>query len=227
MIVTCPECSTRYAVDPASIGEGGRRVRCIKCSHTWLQAPPDDLPRPVAPESAPLAAPEEEYLQRRAARRPPPRHAAQRRRKSSGGAWVAWLILLIVVGGVAGGGYMFQKEIERIWPPAAHLYALVGLVPDPPGFGLDLRNVKSKEIADGARRVLQVEGQIVNTTDKVRDVPALKGVLLDQGERELQHWVFRARENRLLPGEAVTFQSEIVDPSPDAARLTIIFDDKT
>ncbi len=41
MIISCPECGGRFRIDPSALGAGGRTVRCGKCAHTWLQAPPD------------------------------------------------------------------------------------------------------------------------------------------------------------------------------------------
>lgn len=226
MIVTCPECSTRYSVDASAIGPHGRKVRCVKCGHSWTESPPEDLPRPVAP--APLGAAgtaeEGEAARRRTTgRRERPRVVGER---GGGSAWLAWLLLLVVVGGAAGGAVAFQAEMVRLWPSAKHLYALAGLAPKPIGYGLALRNVTSKEATEDDARVLRVSGEIVNTTDEVRDVPPLRGVLLDHAERELQRWTFQASESRLLPGEVVSFESEIRDPSPDAARLTIVFDER-
>ncbi len=37
MIVTCPECATRYAVDDAAFKSGGRAVRCAHCTCEWYQ----------------------------------------------------------------------------------------------------------------------------------------------------------------------------------------------
>jgi predicted Zn finger-like uncharacterized protein len=39
MIVTCPNCSTRFLVDDYMLGDGGRRVRCTNCRHEWFQEP--------------------------------------------------------------------------------------------------------------------------------------------------------------------------------------------
>lgn len=39
MILTCPECGTKYVVKDGAIPEGGRKVRCASCKHSWHQDP--------------------------------------------------------------------------------------------------------------------------------------------------------------------------------------------
>ena len=39
MILTCPSCGTQYAVKDGAIPEGGRKVRCASCAHSWHQMP--------------------------------------------------------------------------------------------------------------------------------------------------------------------------------------------
>jgi predicted Zn finger-like uncharacterized protein len=39
MILTCPECSTKYVVKDGAIPQGGRKVRCASCQHSWHQDP--------------------------------------------------------------------------------------------------------------------------------------------------------------------------------------------
>ena len=40
MIITCPNCDTRYLVPETDIGAEGRRVRCANCMHLWFAEPP-------------------------------------------------------------------------------------------------------------------------------------------------------------------------------------------
>jgi predicted Zn finger-like uncharacterized protein len=60
MIITCPECATRYQADAAKFPSAGRRVKCAKCGHGWHQAPPEpvlDAPAPIEVEPAPPPPP--------------------------------------------------------------------------------------------------------------------------------------------------------------------------
>ena len=43
MILTCPSCGTQYAVKDGAIPEGGRKVRCASCGHSWHQEPESEL----------------------------------------------------------------------------------------------------------------------------------------------------------------------------------------
>ncbi len=43
MIVTCPECSTRYKVDKSAIGSNGRAVSCSQCNASWFVSEALDL----------------------------------------------------------------------------------------------------------------------------------------------------------------------------------------
>lgn len=39
MILTCPSCGTQYAVKDGAIPQGGRKVRCATCGHSWHEEP--------------------------------------------------------------------------------------------------------------------------------------------------------------------------------------------
>jgi predicted Zn finger-like uncharacterized protein len=41
MHIVCPHCTTSYAIDLATLGAGGRTVRCNRCKEVWLARPED------------------------------------------------------------------------------------------------------------------------------------------------------------------------------------------
>jgi predicted Zn finger-like uncharacterized protein len=49
MHIVCPHCTTSYAINLATLGTGGRTVRCSRCKEVWLARPEDavDLSAPV------------------------------------------------------------------------------------------------------------------------------------------------------------------------------------
>ena len=43
MHIVCPHCTTSYAINPATLGEAGRSVRCSRCREVWLARPEDAI----------------------------------------------------------------------------------------------------------------------------------------------------------------------------------------
>jgi predicted Zn finger-like uncharacterized protein len=43
MHIVCPHCTTSYAINPATLGEAGRTVRCARCKEVWLARPEDAI----------------------------------------------------------------------------------------------------------------------------------------------------------------------------------------
>lgn len=42
MLIVCPSCATSYMIDTASLGAGGRMVRCARCKATWFAGGPQE-----------------------------------------------------------------------------------------------------------------------------------------------------------------------------------------
>jgi predicted Zn finger-like uncharacterized protein len=56
MIITCPNCATRYQIDGAAFPEEGRRVKCAQCAHRWHAVAEPDLPQ-LTPDFEASSAP--------------------------------------------------------------------------------------------------------------------------------------------------------------------------
>lgn len=44
MLIVCPSCATSYMIDQASVGPGGRTVRCARCKATWFAGGTEPAP---------------------------------------------------------------------------------------------------------------------------------------------------------------------------------------
>nr|WP_052584394.1 DUF3426 domain-containing protein [Azospirillum baldaniorum] len=138
-------------------------------------------------------------------------------RWSVGGAFVAVLLA------IGAAGYFGRATVVRLWPPAALFYETVGLPVEPPGTGLQLQNVRSEQKAEDGKAALLVEGQIVNVSETLRTVPALRVTALGADRQPLRNWTVEPVPPQILPGEIATFR----DIQADAAgvlEVMITFD---
>lgn len=214
MIITCPACATRYTLADSAVGPQGRKVRCAKCGHMWWQSPEEEEPffhpdevtefHPVPPPPPPP---------------PPKRAAAAARTPEAPGArrraligWGGFVAVLAVIG---AAGYFGRATIVRLWSPAALFYETVGLPVEPPGAGLELQNLRSEQKTEDGKPVLMVDGQIVNVSEALRTVPALRVTALGADRQPLKSWTVEPVPSQILPGEIATFR----DAQPGAAGV--------
>ncbi len=212
MILNCPACGTRYLIDPAVLGARGRHVRCARCSESWHQRPPEDMPKPLPPPPiAPAPLP-------RRANLPAIRVPA---RRSAAPAWIALVLIFATLGGV---GFFARESIVEKWPKTAYLYEIFDLDPKVPWEGLELRNVQTSNTMDGELAVIVVTGQIVNTTDHDMQVPELRAKILDRGLHELVSWTIMPEQLDLAPGETTEFEGQSTERPKGADSLVVVFE---
>ncbi|CAO3411386.1 MJ0042-type zinc finger domain-containing protein [Azospirillum largimobile] len=219
MIVSCPTCSTRYTLSDESLGTDGRKVRCARCGHTWWQMPeradPElvvaDAPTEIRPAKAAKPAAKTKVKPPKAPRTKPARSTV-----------IGFALLGVLVAGTVAGGYFGRDAIVRSWPPAALLYETIGMQAEPPGFGLELRNIRSEQKMEGGKTVLMLEGEIANTTDVERALPPLNAIAFGPEHKPLQSWTIEPSAPVLLPGAVVSFHHSQPDPGP-VTEVTITF----
>jgi predicted Zn finger-like uncharacterized protein len=211
MILTCPQCSTRYHVDPASVGANGRTVRCASCSNRWLAKPPADAPMMIelAPEALaatsrlPVAGPDK----------------ARGRGSASLVGWLAGVLMVLVVASAVIG----RNEIVAGFPASAAIYQWLGL-PIALQLGLQFEGVVSKRLQEGGVAVLVVEGAIINLSEKQRRVPPIRVTLLDGGGRRLQQELFQAKDGELDAGGKTRFSGRLLNPAEQARHFSVTFE---
>ena len=220
MILTCPECSTRYVVDPAAIGTSGRTVRCSRCEHSWVEPPPKDLPRPDPPPLRPLSAD-----------RPLPRRSpkgtnlpALPRESPNRAPTVLWMLVVLVLLGSAGGAIWFRDLIMSRIPETEVIFSLIGFGPDAPGAGLQLQVSKPAYSTRGGKRVVTIEGFVVNISEKARTVPEMIVKVYDSNKEVILEKRFPPTSPKLLIRERIAFATELVDPPAAGTGIEVTFD---
>ena len=219
MIVSCPTCSTRYTLSDESLGTDGRKVRCARCGHTWWQMPDRAEPEPVAadaPTEIRTAKPAKPAAKTKV--KPPKAPRAKPARSTV----IGFALLGVLVAGTLAGGYFGRDAIVRSWPPAALFYETIGMPAEPPGFGLELRNIRSEQKLEGGKTVLLLDGEVANTTDVERSLPPLRAVTFGTDHKPLQSWTIEPSAPVLLPGAVVSFHHSQPDPGP-VTEVTITF----
>jgi len=214
MIVSCPSCTTRYLIDPTALGGEGRTVRCAKCSHTWRERPPADMPKRIdilPPGAEPRPIPFGSNL---------PALVARRRRANR----LGWLAVAAAIVIIVAGAILARGPIVDAWPPAEKLYSAVGLGADEiDTSGLEFQNVVREQMVEGGVPVLVIRGEIYNGADYDRTLPAIRIGLMDAANVELRHWTFAAEQSELDAASWTEFETRLASPPDGAVSLRISF----
>ena len=239
MIVTCPNCETRYQVDDAALGAAaGRRVRCASCGNLWIYSieaeaihaavpgvtteaamamttppvPPGAEPGRTEPRIGPRPLSTGPTAQPRpsvAAELP----AAARQRGLRAG-WLGLIVLVVVLVLVA---YLLRDKIIAMWPATAPVYKALNLI-EQPGAGL-----KATVTPRRTAQSLVIEGNIVNGSDTPRRVPKLRVTLRDGNRTDLESKVIDPPVNQLAPGASARFETIFEHPSITATDVAVEF----
>ena len=240
MILTCPQCATRYQTDVAQFMPTGRKVRCAKCGHVWFQEPPAPEPEiPVVHEEAPPPQPEPEpepepIFPRRTAYAPPEpeyeeeqedvSHFAARPRSRflpRLGLAFGWLVLAGIVAGMGWIGVRFRQDIATLLPQTASLYRAVGLHVNT--LGIEFHNKVARFDTENGQSVLLITGNVVNITSHELTVPPIRVSLSDDDRRELYHWNFASSAATLGPGQSAQFRTRLPSPPLTARHIELRF----
>ncbi|MGD0190468.1 MAG: DUF3426 domain-containing protein [Rhizomicrobium sp.] len=233
MILTCPQCATRYQTDSAQFGAAGRKVRCAKCGHVWHQAPEAALePEPVFAPIEDVEPPPASHPHR-AAYAPPHEFTAPsdgaapaflaaedapRIRVDIAGAlrssapWAALAAFVFVIGWSA---VRFRQDIAIVWPQTATFYRAIGKPVNTTG--LAVKDLSYKNESENGQEVLAITGRVTNVTTHELTVPPIRVTLTDDDRRVVYDWSFSAGVATLAGGKSVAFVTKLASP-PSTAR---------
>ncbi len=224
MILTCPDCATRYFVDETKLGPQGRKVRCASCGASWraeVESEALDLTPAVA---ASAAEPAMETSVRPAEALPKSFRAqaeARRRTRQAVAAGVVWAGLAACFAVLMLAAVVFRVQVVRVWPRTAGAYAAVRLPVNP--LGLSPEGVQASPGLQDGRAMLFVNGLERNVEAVPRPPAALRVSLYDKGGARLASRVVRVDGEPLKPGEARAFRAAFTDPPLAGSQVGVDF----
>jgi predicted Zn finger-like uncharacterized protein len=243
MILTCPQCATRYFLPDWQVGREGRAVKCTACGRVWRaegreepepkpEPEPEPEPEPAIPshhfepepEPGAFPDPEEEFAaaaQRRAEILRQKKAEAERRQRQ--GAVITAAVWAGVVAAIAlclALAVIFRIQVVKWWPGTATAYAALGMPVNASGLLID--KVKAAPAIVQGHRSLVVTGVLTNASAAPRPAPAFRVGILDKSGRALaQRVIETAPPVALKVGEARRFQLQVADPPPGAVDVEV------
>ncbi|MDR3513278.1 MAG: DUF3426 domain-containing protein [Caulobacteraceae bacterium] len=244
MILTCPDCATRYVVDDQRIGPQGRAVRCAACGARWTAMPEEPLdlapespapPEPAEPALAFMPDPEPEAAEPAAEPPAEPRPAAAdelprafreraqtekkvRQAAATGAIWAGMLGVLVLL---IGAAVVMRQDVARLWPRTAGAYAMVGLPVNL--VGLAIENQRAQPALKDGHAAVVVSGVLRNVWGRPVAAPALRISLLNPQGKAVLVKIADPGGARIPPGEVRRFSIDVLDPPVSATDVEIAF----
>ncbi len=246
MILTCPECASRYFVDDSKVSAAGRVVRCASCGARWTarnEDEPTDLfddPEPptlasqlASAEQIPVAALEGEVE----AEEPPvsalpgeelpkvfrARADAERRLRAATATGVIWAGMAATMAVMVIGALIFRIDVVRIMPGSAGAYAAVGLPVNTVGLVIDRDSIKAQPSMKDGHAAVTITGTIRNITEHEVTAPPLRVELMSKDDTRVAGQLAAAADAKIPPGQIRHFSITFLDPPRTAKDLQIGF----
>jgi len=226
MILTCPQCATRYFVREGSVPEDGRNVRCASCGNMWRATAADltiDLSNLSQDDIYPVDSPppppvvEEPPLPRRIREKA----KAERKTREAMAAGVVWAVLCAGFALVLVGAVLFRVQVVRIFPATAGAYAAVRLPVNPTG--LSLEQVQGGTGLSDGRASMIITGVERNVETEYRPPAPIRVALFDKAGKRVKEQVAQVEGAPLQPGETRAFTVRIFNPPLDVAEFQVEF----
>lgn len=247
MILTCPECASRYFVDDSKVGSAGRVVRCASCGNRWTarnEEALDIFDEPSAAASAgeaSMTALDANGVATASASAPdsddePPvsalpgeelpkvfraRADAERRLREATTTGVVWAGMAAAMAVMVVGALIFRIDMVRLWPTTAGAYASVGLPVNT--VGLVIENIKAEPSLEDGHAAVTITGVMRNITEHAVIAPPLRVELRNAKDKRVAGRIAAAADPKIPPSEIRHFSITILDPPRTAKDLVIDF----
>ncbi len=232
MIVNCPNCGTKFNLNPDVLGDAGKRVKCKECQETWLQKPEGDKPSDIhvidekVKESRSSKELAQDILKKQGRklnveinikdiRKKLPNFKEFILRRQDVSIFLSLLFVTLVV------AVMFSKQIMNSKPMAEYFYNKIGIKSKIVGEDILFKDLTAKKVMKEGKQELLVEFNLVNNSDHIVDYPSIKIHIEDDGE-VLKEWSLNARKGEFLTASLSKPMKMQFGSIPDNAKKIFI-----
>ena len=222
MIITCPNCSTKYSINKTILGVDGKKVKCFDCGHEWnqtLDSTKKTLQTKLLKEKPILSNVHKEEIDVK-------RLFSSKIPKKKNYKFLYQLIPIILILSIYLNKKYFNYEIRdyyfKFYKPEL---LIIKINNNYDSFDL-IFNQKEKEVSilNNNQKVIKIYGKISNISDmRNHKIPKLQATLLDSKNNVITSWFFYADKEDLEPQESINFTTSYINDKQDISDIKIEF----
>ena len=222
MIITCPNCSTKYSINKTILGVDGKKVKCFDCGHEWnqtLDSTKKTLQTKLLKEKPILSNVHKEEIDVK-------RLFSSKIPKKKNYKFLYLLIPIILILSIYLNKKYFNYEIRdyffKFYKPE---FLINKNNNNNDSFDLIFNQIeKEVSILNNNQRVIKIFGKISNVSNiESYQVPKIQASLLDDKDNIIETWFFYADQEKLGPNESINFNTSYIHGDQNFDDIKIEF----
>ncbi len=209
MILSCPECLTRFRIALDRLSLQGSKLRCSRCGHVFSAGPGEGEAESLQERQLQQSLQAESAIMEKPSFNPEQKPGSHR--KGTGYLWIVLVFLGIIF--LAGAGYYFYPQL-RLFLPGQEKPREQGMEFKQKDLAPQAQDIEDMLLQDVRQymvqnenigRLLVVEGRVQNNASQAKKMVRLKAALYDDQDRVLE-------EREFLCGNTVSlFQLQVME----------------